>query len=186
MKLISVSAAILFGCAGLFVLIDKKLPYSPCWCWPHNLHIFAKQKTLNEGIEYMNYGSYGSEADWNNPQQVIPLNYEQTQGKRIFYEKCVWCHADSTPAGPSNRSNVSPEPPLMNDGTTLNTESDASLHRIIAFGGPTAGKSAMMPPYGLSLRDEEIDDLVAFIRVIATPQYHKPTTKSSWVWGNNH
>ena len=117
---------------------------------------------------------------------MIPLNYEQAQGKRIFYEQCVWCHADSTPAGPSNRSNVSPDPPLMNDGAILNAESDASLHKIIAFGGPAAGKSAMMPPYGLSLRDEEIDDLVAYIRVIATPEYHKPSNKSSWFWRNNH
>jgi mono/diheme cytochrome c family protein len=74
----------------------------------------------------------------------------------------------------------------MNDGAILNAESDASLHKIIAFGGPAAGKSAMMPPYGLSLRDEEIDDLVAYIRVIATPEYHKPSNKSSWFWRNNH
>jgi mono/diheme cytochrome c family protein len=186
MKPISVFAAFLIGCAGLVVLIDEKLPYTPCWCWPHSLQIFAKQKTLSEGMEYVSYGSYASEADWNNSQQIIPLNYEQAQGKRIFYEQCVWCHADSTPAGPSNRSNVSPDPPLMNDGAILNAESDASLHKIIAFGGPAAGKSAMMPPYGLSLRDEEIDDLVAYIRVIATPEYHKPSNKSSWFWRNNH
>jgi len=74
----------------------------------------------------------------------------------------------------------------MNDGAVLNGESDAALHRIIAFGGAAAGKSAMMPPYGLSLRDEEIDDLIAYMRVIAVPQYHKPASKAGWIWRSRH
>lgn len=182
MKFVSVFASVLIGCMGLVVLIDKRSPYNICWCWPHDRHIFTRQKSHSQGNEYVSYGSYGSEVDWNNPQHQIPLDYEQAQGKRIFYEKCVWCHADSTPAGPSNRSNVSPDPPLMNDGATLNGESDESLHRIIAFGGPTAGKSAMMPPYSLSLKDEEIDDLIAFMRVISVPEYHKPVSKLNFIW----
>src|SRR5712691_10036653 len=60
--------------------------------------------------------SYDTEADWTDAQHVIPLSYQQTQGKRIFYQHCVWCHADATPAGPSNRSNLTPVPPLLNDG----------------------------------------------------------------------
>src|ERR1700676_3191897 len=91
--------------------------------------------------------AYDSEPDWNDPQRVIPLNYQQAQGKRIFYEQCVWCHADSTPAGPSNRSNLTPVPPLLNDGAALNAESDQNLQNIITLGGSAVGKSAMMPPY---------------------------------------
>src|SRR5579862_3422917 len=78
--------------------------------------------------------AYGTEADWNNPERIIPLNYQQGQGKRIFYEQCVWCHADQTPAGPSNRSNVTPAPPLWNDGATLNPLSDAYLEKFTADG----------------------------------------------------
>jgi hypothetical protein len=40
----------------------------------------------------------------------------------------------------------------------------------------------MMPPYGLSLKDEEIEDLISFIRVIAAPEYHKPASKWSLNW----
>ena len=56
--------------------------------------------------------AYDVEADWNDPQKMIYLGYREAQGKRIFYQQCVWCHADATPAGPSNRSNVTPVPPL--------------------------------------------------------------------------
>ena len=118
--------------------------------------------------------SYDSEVDWNDPQRIIPLNYEQAQGKRIFYQQCVWCHADSTPAGPSNRSNVTPAPPLMNDGATLNGESDEYLQNIITLGGSALGKSAMMPPYGRSLSQDEIRAVIAFTRAIAQPPYQPP------------
>jgi mono/diheme cytochrome c family protein len=115
--------------------------------------------------------AYDVEVDWNDPQRVIPLGYREAQGKRIFYTQCVWCHADSTPAGPSNRSNVTPAPPLMNDGASLNPESDANLKNVIALGGSAVGKSAMMPPYGRTLSEEEITDLIAYIRAIAQPAY---------------
>jgi mono/diheme cytochrome c family protein len=115
--------------------------------------------------------AYDLEVDWNDPQRVIPLGYREAQGKRIFYTQCVWCHADSTPAGPSNRSNVTPAPPLMNDGASLNPESDANLKNVIALGGSAVGKSAMMPPYGRTLSEEEITDLIAYIRAIAQPPY---------------
>ncbi len=91
--------------------------------------------------------AYDSEPDWNDSQHVIPLNYQQAQGKRVFYQYCVWCHADSTPAGPSNRSNLNPNPPLANDGATLNVLSDDFMRNVITMGGAAAGKSASMPPW---------------------------------------
>jgi mono/diheme cytochrome c family protein len=177
MKRISTFAAVLIGCMGLVILMDARMPHSVCWCWPHDHHLFTRQIPQSQGNEYASYGSYGSETDWNNPQRIIPLDYRQTQGKRIFYEQCVWCHADSTPAGPSNRSNVSPDPPLMNDGTILNKESDAALSKIIAYGGPAAGKSKMMPSYGMSLSEDEIDELIAYLRAISSPEYRDPSAK---------
>ena len=122
--------------------------------------------------------AYDTETDWTDAQRIIPLNYEQGQGKRVFYQSCVWCHADATPAGPSNRSNLSPVPPLLNDGSILNPESDEYLQNVIALGGAAMGKSAMMPPYGRTLSAEEIRSVIAFTRAIAQPPYQfapKPT-----------
>lgn len=118
--------------------------------------------------------AYDTETDWADAQHTIPLSYEQAQGKRIFYQDCVWCHADATPAGPSNRSNLTPIPPLLNDGATLNAESDEYMQNIIALGGAAVGKSAMMPPYGQTLSAEEIRSAIAFARAIAQPAYQPP------------
>jgi cytochrome c oxidase cbb3-type subunit 3 len=185
MKLVLNFLAVLVGCMSLVAIASKNLAFTPCWCWPGDWHILSKPKPHTPGNEYTPYGSYGTEADWNNPQRILSLNYEQAEGKRVFYRQCVWCHADSTPAGPSNRSNISPVPPLFNDGTILNGESDASLHRVIAQGGRAVNKSAMMPPYGASLTEGEIDNLVEYMRVIAVPEYHKPTGRVNQIWRRN-
>jgi len=120
--------------------------------------------------------AYDVETDWNDPQKTIPLNYQEAQGKRLFYADCVWCHADSTPAGPSNRSNVTPPPPMMNDGAALNDESDEYMRNIIMLGGSAMGKSAMMPPYGQTIGEKEANQLIAYIRAIAQPPY-QPSAK---------
>ena len=185
MKLVLNFLAVLVGCMCLVVFAGMNLPFTPCWCWPGDLHIFLKPKLHTRGNEYISYGSYGTETDWNNQQRILPLDYEQAEGKRIFYQQCVWCHADSTPAGPSNRSNISPDPPLMNDGTILNGKSDPSLHKVIALGGRAVNKSAMMPPYGASLTEGEIDDVIGYMRVIAVPEYHKPAGKKNPMWRKN-
>ena len=123
--------------------------------------------------------AYDTEADWNDAQRVIRLSYQQAQGKRIFYQRCVWCHADATPAGPSNRSNLTPVPPLLNDGATLNAESDEYMQNLVTLGGAAMGKSAMMPPYGRTLSAEEIRSVIAFTRAIAQPPYQSPSRVGS-------
>src|SRR3974377_210918 len=117
------------------------------------------------------FGSYDTEPDWSDSTKEVKLGYQESQGKRIFYQYCVWCHADATPAGPSNRSNLAPMPPLMNDGEKLNAESDEALQNMIALGGSALGKSAMMPPYGKTLSAGEIKAVIAFTRAIAQPAY---------------
>lgn len=120
------------------------------------------------------FGAYDTEPDWNDSTKLTRLGYQESQGKRVFYQYCVWCHADASPAGPSNRSNLTPVPPLMNDGEKLNGESDEYMQNIITLGGSALGKSAMMPPYGKTLSPGEIKAVIAFTRAIAQPAYQKP------------
>lgn len=118
--------------------------------------------------------AYDSEPDWSDSQKIIPLGYQQAQGKRVFYQYCVWCHADATPAGPSNRSNLTPVPALLNDGSVLNAQADEYMQNVITLGGSAMGKSAMMPPYGRTLTPNDIRAVIAFTRAIAQPPYQPP------------
>jgi mono/diheme cytochrome c family protein len=123
--------------------------------------------------------AYDSEPDSADAQKMIPLGFQAAQGKRLYYQHCVWCHADATPAGPSNRSNLTPVPTLLTDGATVNAESDEYLQNIITLGGSAMGKSAMMPPYGKMLSTEEIHSLIAFTRAVAQPPYQPPARPTS-------
>jgi mono/diheme cytochrome c family protein len=118
--------------------------------------------------------AYATEPDWSNPDTLIPLGYQAAEGQRVFYQYCVWCHADSTPAGPSNRANVTPSSSLMNDGAKLNGLSDEFLRNIITLGGSAMGRSPMMPAWGKTLSQEEIQAVIAFTRAIASPPYKRP------------
>jgi mono/diheme cytochrome c family protein len=112
--------------------------------------------------------AYDVEQDPNDAQKSVPLDYQQAQGKRVFYTHCVWCHADATPAGPSNRSNLTPTPLLLNDGTILNPLTDEFLQNAISLGGSAMGKSA-----------EDIHAVIAYIRVVAQPPYQPPARRGT-------
>jgi len=142
--------------------VTSVLPISGC-----------KKRTTSVDPEVA-FGAYQIEPDWNDSAKVVNLGYQESQGQHVFYQYCVWCHADATPAGPSNRSSVIPIPPLMNDGEKLNGRSDEYMQNIITLGGIALGKSAMMPAYGKTLSPEEITAVIAFTRAIAQPAYQKP------------
>lgn len=163
--------SVLIGSIAISIAVKKSGASEACWCWSQGQGMVAQPYIHPLSKEYLSYGSYGAEADWSNADHILPLNYEQEQGKRIFYQQCVWCHADSTPSGPSNRSNLTPIPHLMNDGVALNKMKDQEIIRIIAEGGRRVGRSAMMPPYGQTLSVDDMYNLLAYIRVIATPAY---------------
>ncbi len=120
--------------------------------------------------------AYDVEQSSADPHHPIPLNYQQAQGKRVFNNNCVWCHADATQAGPSNRSNLSPTPPLFTDGETFNSLSDDFMRNTITLGGSAMGKSAIMPPWGQTLTPDEIRAVLAYARVVAQPPY-KPSAR---------
>jgi mono/diheme cytochrome c family protein len=130
----------------------------------------CRQKSSKEAKDRL-LNAFDTVPDANDPAKFIPLTYQQAQGKRVFETYCVWCHADATPAGPSNRSNVTPTPALINDGAALNGLSDEYLQNIITLGGSAVGKSAMMPPYGQTLQEAEIRAVIAYARAVAQPPY---------------
>jgi mono/diheme cytochrome c family protein len=134
----------------------------------------AAHPVTNAGLQ-----AYNIEQDSNDPQKIISLDYEEAEGKRVFYDKCVWCHADSSPAGPSNRANLMPQPPLLTDGNVLNPLSDAFIRNVVTLGGSALGKSPMMPPWGNTLNEQEIRFVTTYMRAVAVPPYQPSARQSS-------
>lgn len=142
-------------------------------------NLYACRKAEVAPVTDSSLSAYAIEQDANNPQHLIALHYEQSEGERVYYDKCIWCHADATPAGPSNRTNLTPQPPLLNDGNVMNSVNDGFIRNIVTLGGSALGKSPMMPPWGNTLSEEEIRDVTAYIRAVADPPYHPSANPGS-------
>ena len=148
----------------LFLIVSAIIIVSSC----------RRKPAASPALSLLN--AYDIEQNSADAQHLIPLNYQQAQGKRIFNNNCVWCHADATPAGPSNRSNLSPTPPLFTDGATFNSLSDDFMRNTITLGGSAMGKSAIMPPWGQTLTQDDIRAVISYERAIAQPPY-KPSAR---------
>ena len=84
---------------------------------------------------------------------------------------CASCHGPSGGGDGPIAPTLPVQPAKHNDGNYMNALDDAYLFKVISEGGPAVGKSVMMAPWGGSLSDEQIRNLIAFIRTLADPAH---------------
>lgn len=86
-------------------------------------------------------------------------------GKKIFAQNCVPCHGqDGTGEGPTAAA-LDPKPRDLTDASYVSTLSNEHLFKVISKGGLSVGKSAAMPAWSTSLSDDEIRDVISYIRI---------------------
>ena len=87
--------------------------------------------------------------------------------EQVFKFYCSQCDGDG---GKGDGLNVSPEFPVnprnFTNAEEMNKLSNADIKNVILDGGPSAGKSPMMPPWSKTLNEEDIDALVLHLRTL--------------------
>lgn len=91
-------------------------------------------------------------------------------GKVLYEQRCAPCHGPDGKADTPTAKALQPPPRDHSDGAYMNALSDNHLFRVIKEGGPAVGKSPIMPPQ-VDLKDDQLQNLVAFIRTLAVPPY---------------
>ncbi len=92
---------------------------------------------------------------------VASLAFAQ-DAKQTYEKNCQSCHgAGGKGDGPAAKML---KPPPTDFATALKSTSDADIGKIIKEGGKAVGKGATMPPYGAKLKDDQIQDLVKYIK----------------------
>jgi len=86
-------------------------------------------------------------------------------GKAKFQQLCAVCHGPAGAGDGPAAAGLNPKPRKFNDAEWQATVEDDYLKKIIAEGGPAVGKSPMMTAQR-GLKDEELDNLIAFIRTL--------------------
>ena len=95
-------------------------------------------------------------------------------GKAKYDANCVGCHGATGKGDGAAAAALNPKPKDHTDGKAMNALTDKYLFDIIKEGGKAVQKSAIMPAANKKLTDQDISDLVAYIRSLANPPY-KPT-----------
>lgn len=79
---------------------------------------------------------------------------------------CAQCHGMEGNGKGVNIRDMSVMPRDHTDAKAMSGRSDETLFKVIKEGGPSIDKSILMPPWDEPLSDEEIKDLVQYMRML--------------------
>ena len=82
----------------------------------------------------------------------------------LFAEICSICHGAGGKGDGPSAAGLYPKPADFTDCKLMAGERDTTLFTIIKRGGAGVGRSTVMPSWGEALSDEQIRELVAYIR----------------------
>ena len=91
-------------------------------------------------------------------------------GGKLYQTRCSPCHGPDGKAATPTAQALNPKPRDHTDGAYMNQLSNEHIAKVIKNGGPAVGKSPIMPAH-TDMNDQQIEDVVAFIRTLAVPPY---------------
>jgi mono/diheme cytochrome c family protein len=106
-------------------------------------------------------------APWKMP--VPDQDYNAREGAALFHYYCATCHGNEGHGDGLNAYNLDPRPRDLSDPAFQKKRADDDLAGVIRSGGGVAGLSTGMPPWGRTLNDRKIRNLVTFIRTLKPP-----------------
>jgi cytochrome c oxidase cbb3-type subunit III len=85
-------------------------------------------------------------------------------GKTKYDTLCVGCHGATGKGDGSAAAALNPKPGDFTNCKEMGKLSDDTLHKTIKEGGKAVNKSPIMPPWAASLNDQQIGDVVSYVR----------------------
>lgn len=85
-------------------------------------------------------------------------------GKMMYQRYCAACHGNRGDGNGFNAKNLDPRPTNHTDAVFMSRRSDKELFEAVRGGGRSVGKAAIMPPWGNTLDNPQIESLVRYLR----------------------
>lgn len=95
------------------------------------------------------------------------LTQIETEGKRQFIQYCATCHGETGAGDGQNAYTLEPPPPNFHE--SLAAHPSSYWRQIVEAGSAAVGRSPLCPPWGRTLDQEDINALMAYLQVLATP-----------------
>lgn len=89
---------------------------------------------------------------------------DAAKGKTTFENTCAACHGPGGKGDGPAAAALDPKPKNLTDADLLSTQTDDFIYKVISEGGAAVGLSPMMAPWGGVLSEQDIWNVVAFIR----------------------
>ena len=129
-------------------------------------------------------GSAGKEASFQElatRKQIGGLSREQLAGKPLYDHYCAVCHGKTGKGDGFNAFNIKDSlgiTPADLSGSAAPPSLDR-LKQIITQGGPSAGKSKYMPPWGGTLAEPQIHVIARYVQSFRQPETATPASAHS-------
>ena len=107
---------------------------------------------------------------------VSPKHPNLENGKAVWNRGCIACHgADGKGAPETSTVFVRPDTwPDMTRCDQTTPEPDSAYKAVILHGGRGLGFSQIMPAFGDLLSNDQIDDVIAYLRTFCKNDHHYP------------
>lgn len=89
---------------------------------------------------------------------------DAVKGRDLYLEKCVLCHGARGEGWDWSKKVEKPPVPVPDLAQAAPRRSDQFLFEVVKGGGEAVGSTRFMPPFGFQLSDQEVWDLVAYMR----------------------
>ena len=99
--------------------------------------------------------------------QGLASGADVAKGKATYDQLCAGCHGLTGKADGPAAASLNPKPRDLSDKTYARSLKDEYVIDITKNGGPALNKSPLMPAMGKTLKDDQIKDLVAYLRSLA-------------------
>ncbi len=93
---------------------------------------------------------------------------DAVKGKATFQQSCSTCHGATGKGDGAAGAALNPKPKDLSDKAFNVSLKQDYLVKIIQEGGQAVGKSPIMPKFGGTLKDDQIQDVIAFIRSLVS------------------
>ncbi len=100
-------------------------------------------------------------------KETLVNGADPNEGKQWYYMYCIGCHGWLLQGDGPNAAQVDPRPRILTAGDYMNKKSNLQLFTVIKGGGESADLSASMPSWGNYLQDQDIWNIIAWIRAMA-------------------